>query len=133
MIFKQIDEILTGRKTQTRRLWKDGDFAWIWGQANGEKLSYSLIIGISGRIRYKRDHTYAIVPKRGAKGIGQRIRILQIRRERLQDITEADALAEGVGSVEEYKALWESINGKTKWARWDANPAVWVLTFEVVS
>jgi hypothetical protein len=131
MIFKQIDEILSGRKTQTRRLWKD-EAAWIVGRADNGKLSYSQVVHPSGRTRYERDKTYAIVPKRGAKGIGQRIRIVQIRREHVQDITEADAKAEGVNSVEEYKALWESINGKTKGARWSDNPAVWALTFEVV-
>lgn len=36
------------------------------------------------------------------------------------------------GSVEEYRTLWESINGKTKGARWADNPLVWVLVFEVV-
>ena len=61
-----------------------------------------------------------------------RIRIKSIRRERLQDITEEGAKAEGVESVEAYKALWQSINGKTKGARWDDNPHVFVIQFEIV-
>jgi hypothetical protein len=61
-----------------------------------------------------------------------RILITDIHRERLQLITEDDARAEGVESVEAYRELWQSINGKTKDARWDDNPLVWVLTFEVV-
>jgi hypothetical protein len=71
--------------------------------------------------------------------------------ERLQDISEADAIAEGIeerdgelqGSrafylydhrchwtrspVESYQTLWESINGKGAWA---ANPWVWAITFK---
>lgn len=62
-----------------------------------------------------------------------RIRITAIRREPLQDITEEDAKAEGVESVEAYKALWDSINGKTKGARLQDNPDVWVLTFALVT
>jgi hypothetical protein len=68
-----------------------------------------------------------------------------IRVERLQDISEADALAEGITRVrgdlfgvdgvipfehhypqDAYAALWESINGKGSWA---ANPWVWVVNF----
>lgn len=62
-----------------------------------------------------------------------RIRITNIRRERLQDITDADARAEGCQSAVDYLDLWDEINGKRKGARWEDNPKVWVLTFEVVS
>jgi hypothetical protein len=75
-----------------------------------------------------------------------RIRITDIRQERLHDITEGDAIAEGcewstyfdgVGErykspINEYAELWDSINEKTKGARWADNPLVWALTFEVV-
>lgn len=61
-----------------------------------------------------------------------RIRITAIRKEPLQAITEEDAKAEGVNSIEEYKMLWNSINGNKKGMNWSSNPEVWVLTFEVV-
>lgn len=74
--------------------------------------------------------------------------IVSVRVERLHDISEADALAEGVvcdpgedgpyyfvpgvgygGSSESavgaYRKLWESINGPGSWA---LNPWVWVIT-----
>lgn len=122
MIFKQIAEIKNGAKTQTRRIRKPGHGSS--GRAQGTELIISEAAG------YSVGKSYAIVPKRGQKAIADgRIRINCIRCERLQDISEADARAEGVPSVEAYKALWESINGKTKGARWADNPWVWVIQF----
>lgn len=70
------------------------------------------------------------------------LEVTGIRVERLQDISEADAQAEGCalecmtptgddsGSAiygpGGYLALWESINGP---GSWDANPWVWVIEF----
>lgn len=78
------------------------------------------------------------------------LKITGVRVERLQDISEADAIPEGVESdhtemgplywvpglmqetvsekspVESYKKLWEGINGPVSWA---ANPWVWVIEF----
>ena len=85
------------------------------------------------------------------------LRVTGVRVERLQAISEEDAVAEGVervwrdvppamgGGVEprrdyldeerwcasasdSYRTLWESINGPGSWAR---NPWVWVVSFEV--
>lgn len=70
------------------------------------------------------------------------LEVVSVRVERLQDISEADAQAEGC-SVEcmtptgddsgsaihgpgGYKALWDSINGD---GAWDADPYVWVISF----
>ena len=75
------------------------------------------------------------------------LEVTGVRVERLQDISEADASAEGVPNqtrltgygkgdgcqwgpaepVAEYRALWESINGP---GSWDANPWVWVVEFK---
>lgn len=70
------------------------------------------------------------------------LRVTSVRVERLQDISEADAKAEGVPPATPYHrgvercdhvggfhALWESINGA---GSWDANPWVWVVGFERV-
>lgn len=75
------------------------------------------------------------------------LEITSVRVERLQDITEADAKAEGIEQHQEcfldysfrgpiqrwisdpvlsYRSLWEKINGK---GSWDANPWVWVIQF----
>lgn len=130
MIFKQMEPVRLNKKTQTRRVVKHNEVSVCdeahqivevakWAKPGSDKwFACKWAVG--------RD--YAAVPKMYQKAFG-RIRIEAIRQERLHDITEADAIAEGVASVEEYKALWESINGKTKGARWDDNPEVWVITF----
>jgi hypothetical protein len=62
------------------------------------------------------------------------LKITNVRVERLQDISEEDAKAEGVfihavypSPRMEFANLWESINGKESW---NANPWVWVIEFE---
>jgi len=76
------------------------------------------------------------------------LEITGVRVERLQDVSDADALAEGVAqivrdslptaqqcgeydvieadAVDLYRDLWEQINGP---GAWDANPWVWVVEF----
>ncbi len=71
------------------------------------------------------------------------LEITDVRVERLQDISEADAQAEGVkvdgnghavrddvvnvgGARTAFAELWESINGPDSWS---ANPWVWVIEF----
>lgn len=81
------------------------------------------------------------------------LEVINVRIERLQDISEADAVAEGIqkyGPFGEFKGsihptggsmrfraydkasrafqdLWQDINGEDSW---DANPWVWVYTFQ---
>jgi len=74
------------------------------------------------------------------------LEVTEVRVERLQDISEADALAEGVWTGQPemlaagaggmnlnhrsaYASLWEQINGP---ASWDANPWVWAISFKRV-
>jgi len=49
-----------------------------------------------------------------------------VRVERLHDIDDAGARAEGVADREAYRVLWCDINGAESW---DANPWVWVVGF----
>jgi hypothetical protein len=67
------------------------------------------------------------------------LEITDVRVERLQDISAADAKAEGVARpdlngwcdegkwVSQFAWLWQSINGPDSW---DANPWVWVIEFK---
>ena len=65
--------------------------------------------------------------------------------ERLHDITEEGAIAEGcvpyidpfeniqiISVTQIYAQLWEALNAKRGYP-WDANPWVWVITFKVVT
>ena len=71
------------------------------------------------------------------------LRVTGVRAERLQEITEADAKAEGVTVVTNnsgmmhrvnFKALWDSTIKKADIGSysWAANPWVWVIEFERV-
>jgi len=78
------------------------------------------------------------------------LRITDIRIERLNDISEEDAIAEGIAieddghmcwhygykdfrfilPEESFESLWESISGKDSW---ESNPWVWVISFEKIN
>jgi hypothetical protein len=72
------------------------------------------------------------------------LEITSVRVERLQDISESDAIAEGIiedgvgwngydkgpwqrHAVDAYRDLWESIQGP---GSWEQNPFVWVVSFK---
>lgn len=68
------------------------------------------------------------------------LQIEEVRVERLQDISEEDAKAEGIMVYEKgtdwleakfgFQILWETINGIESWHE---NPWVWVVKFKVLS
>lgn len=63
------------------------------------------------------------------------LEVTGVRVERLQDIGESDAQAEGVGLSDDqiypytfaFATLWEQLNGKGSWS---ADPYVWVVEFK---
>lgn len=66
------------------------------------------------------------------------LEVTNVRVERLNDINEDDAYAEGArhsanggaNAREGFKNLWESINGPESWS---ANPWVWVVSFKRIA
>lgn len=67
------------------------------------------------------------------------LRVTSVRVERLQEISEQDAAAEGVSKADvtgwisyrtSFALLWDSINAER--APWASNPWVWVVAFERV-
>ena len=81
MIFQHTYQlILEGRKTQTRRI------------ATGDPPRWAIA------------RTYAVQPGRGKKSVA-RIRVVEISKERLGDISEADVRAEGFRNKAEFIAM----------------------------
>lgn len=192
--------ILSGRKTQTRRVvkpqptrleWFDHQKGWLgsFGEDAGSRDNPHRMVpcpyGVPGdrlwvkethynnsvgnviaqmfkakeqpKVYYRADHegvvTWNWKPSIFMKRQLSRItlEIVSVRVERLQDISEVDAMAEGIHRFEvndctyfhsrptapteehfnsglmAYRDLWESINGA---GSWDANPWVWVVEFK---
>lgn len=169
---EMVRAILDGRKTQTRRVVKPpppsnsggtseifalakqcpygqpGDWLWVretWAPAATEGYDKR---DDGGLIWYRAtDERVCMGPWRPSIFMPRQVsrimlEITDVRVERLQDITEEDAKAEGVaawhdtanGTVyrPEFEMLWDSINGKRGYG-WDMNPWIWVIEFKKVS
>lgn len=123
------------------RLWVRETFAKIIGQSGGwietdYRATYSHGDRLGDSLGIKKRWTPAIHMPRAASRIT--LEVTGVRVERLQDISEDDAMAEGAplstGPCTEpefqshtlgYLQLWKSINGDSI----DQNPWVWVIDF----
>jgi hypothetical protein len=124
MLFKPelLAKVLSGEKTVTRRIKKPGETA----VARRPRRFDTCVIDAHGRLKWREGNVYAACPGRGKVQQG-RIRIKQIREECVSSINEADAVAEGFASRDEFLQAWDKINGKGK-----RDVFVWVLMFELV-
>jgi hypothetical protein len=79
------------------------------------------------------------MPKKAARIF---LKVTDVRVERLQDITEEDAIAEGmsktlvdgvvfISAKGNFHVFWDSLNIKRGYG-WDTNPWVWVIEFEKI-
>jgi len=139
--------------------YKPGDILWV--REAWRLVDYQYIDGIwSASVQFRAD--MAVGPRlfwaEGAANTYERIgwrpsihmprkaarlflRVTAVRAERVQDITEADAMAEGAmpeppfSFVKPYRRgfarLWDSINAKRGFG-WEDNPFCWVYEFEEV-
>lgn len=149
-----------GRKTQTRRLaaprWEAGDLICV-------REAFKLMAGLDGQrpsIMLPQTPLHYMADGPAPEGFGKgrpsihmprmasriTLRVVEVRQEPLLDISDADAIAEGLQEghpgyyvpgveglyepdpVATYLALWNHINGEGASA---ANPLVYATTFEV--
>jgi hypothetical protein len=127
---------------------KPGDVLWVkenWGYFGGDEYLYQQDIGSVG---YRADHL-GCNPIPGGRWRSSRfmprwasritLDVTGVLVERLQDISEADALAEGMRCdkdtlaatghatyIDAFRDIWEQINGP---GSWEKNPWVWVIEF----
>jgi hypothetical protein len=172
-----IQAILAGRKTVTRRVVKPQPFHGIYDADAGvlfdetkvyecpygqpgdrlwvrETWRYADMAPRSRRVEFKADGDHpgpfpwkpSIHMPRWASRI--MLEVTGVRVERLQEITEKGARAEGchgmgsngdaefppegiISAVEDFRDLWDSIN-ESRGFGWDKNPWVWVVEFKRV-
>ena len=131
---EMVQAILRGKKTQTRRLHKKQRFEV--GEEVYVREAYAEIL-IDGqhipKYAYKADSeckyswkSGRFMPKCAARIC---LQITEVRHQNLRDISETDAIAEGVKSREEFSELWNRIN---KEIRWEDNSKVYAYTFKEV-
>lgn len=119
-----IDKVLSGQKTQTRRLVKPDDTELIKPLdtdlvfSEGDKLFtfYKATetrditsVERNGRHIYNVGQTYAVQPGRGKPAVA-RIRITDIRCEDVREISAEDAKAEGFESVTHFLLVWTQMH-----------------------
>ena len=126
---------------------KPGDLLWVketWADASfGGPM-------VPEAVCFKADYSAEEIAEKRNKGIWKPsiflpksaariwLMIEDVTIERIQDISEVDAIAEGVlqqiwpkdSAIMEFRNVWESINGPDSWKQ---NPWVWVIKFRVLS
>ena len=130
--------LLNGTKTQTRRAMKPQPELrggqWFWKSCSWTDASPRCPTGtLESPIDYC---PYGVPGDRLRKASRLTLEITAVRVERVQEITEEDARAEGVDASESgpcderfrtaYRNLWDSLNA----AKWSSNPYVWVIEFK---
>lgn len=165
---EMVKAIIDGRKTQTRRIAKTdtppvtrGDILYVretWAQDKDGGYLYKAdsifkeMQGADFSIKWKPS---IHMPQKAVRIL---LEVTSIRKERLQDITEADAIAEGAEPFSPFDLqqmplslitclpngdkvikktaragfykTWESITKKHSNYNWNSNPCVWVIEFK---
>jgi len=125
--------------------WNDADYS----SGEGYAVNYVATSGVRHFFNCADDDAFCdkVTPSTHMPRWASRItmEITDVRVQRLQDISEEDAIAEGSGCIlashkvwdgdpdcyrKLFSKLWNSINGKSH--PWESNPWVWAVTFKRV-
>ena len=127
--------ILDGKKTMTRRIYKPRFDKWKVGDRLWVKETFALsIIGDYHhyQVHYRADNIPSakwkpsiFMPRRDSRIL---LKITDIKRELLRDISEADAKREGFDNKQEFLDYFEKINPEMK----GKNPEVLAIGFKVL-
>lgn len=104
-----------------------GDILWVretWRKVNGKYYYYLDNWNQSLTPTWQSNYS---MPREAARII---LKVRNVRVERLQDISEEDAIYEGFDGTSHFLKAWDSIYLNTKYIR-SNNPWVWVVEFEV--
>lgn len=108
MIFQHtIDKVLSGEKTQTRRIVKPGDA--LERVPMGEWRIKHPAVRRNGRIIFAVTQPRAVQSKRGQRSVA-RLVITDIRREDVRTISDADAIAEGFANRIDFLRTWTAMH-----------------------
>ncbi|EMM9997694.1 ASCH domain-containing protein [Morganella morganii] len=148
--------VIDGRKTQTRRIMKpqpalNGNFYEVFGAGWSKGIKR---VTVAPGHSLERNFPYGLVDKKipfadKDGNIKGEIEIVDVWLQQVQDISEEDAVAEGVAPLHggywkhyqpgwtqhqlsargSFVSLWNSINGVDAW---DKNPWVWVIEFKQI-
>ena len=149
-----------GKVQQRCKFGQPGDRLWVreaflvqpdlWAAGHGpQPVHYTVDVADAGQVEDYIGKPSIHMPRWASRIT---LEITAVRVDRLQEISEVDAKAEGIEptmpnpghwnwrdylidggqthAVLSYKTLWESINGP---GSWDANPWVWVVEFKKVA
>ena len=132
--------VLDGKKTQTRRPVQSSDAA-VLDETN--TITQVTRTGDFGppKVLFEVGESYSVQPSVAKKTVGK-IKVVAIRREHLQDISESDALQEAPVDSSEgdvaasqlalktFKETWDNKYSNPGQC-WDDNPEVWVVEFQL--
>ncbi|MEL6268745.1 MAG: ASCH domain-containing protein [Chloroflexota bacterium] len=122
MIFQHtLENVLSGKKTQTRRVAKPTDDA-----VRDDNGSITAVL-VNGRKKWQVGKTYAVQPGRNLPSVA-RIEITALEYEPIQNVSHEDAIAEGYTSRVEFLQAWQRIHGSSA-----ADANTWVVHFKVAS
>lgn len=106
-----VEKILTGAKTQTRRVVSPNERSpWFIGECG---------------LRVGQD--YAVCPGRGKTQVA-RLTVKRVWQELAGEISEVDATREGFADRADFIAYWERLHGS-----FDPTTRVWAIQFELVA